>query len=97
MGNTSSSGNLVNAGNCDPKGANVNNDQPDNSNDNLGALVVRNFLLAWIKGLPERRPFRSNFPCRFDPATQHSSDLVDHLLNQTIFLDVHDLQILRKA
>ncbi len=48
MGNTSSSGNLVNAGNCDPKGANVNNDQPDNSNDNLGALVVRNFLLAWI-------------------------------------------------
>ena len=38
----SSDGNLVNVGNCDAKGANVNRNSPDNQNDNLGASLSRN-------------------------------------------------------
>lgn len=37
----SSSGNLVNIGNCDENGANVNRWKPDNQNDNLGASFSR--------------------------------------------------------
>ncbi len=51
MGNTSSDGNLVNVGNFDRDGVNVNNDQPDNSNGNLGVVLSRNFLPASSKGL----------------------------------------------
>ena len=37
-----SEGNLVNVGNADSKGANVNRNKPRNSNDNLGVVSVRN-------------------------------------------------------
>lgn len=36
-----SDGNLVNVGNFDDTGANVNNDRPDNRNDNLGVSFSR--------------------------------------------------------
>jgi hypothetical protein len=38
-----SDGNLVNVGNADTKGANVNNWKPENSNDNLGVVLSRKF------------------------------------------------------
>jgi len=37
----SSDGNLLNFGNADATGANVNRNKPDNSNDNLGAVSSR--------------------------------------------------------
>ena len=37
----SSDGNLVNLGNADPDGVNVDNDNPRNSNDNLGVRLSR--------------------------------------------------------
>jgi hypothetical protein len=38
-----SNGNLVNVGNADTKGVNVNNWNPDNSNDNIGVVLSRKF------------------------------------------------------
>jgi len=40
-GSQSSDGNLVNVGNSDTDGANVNNWKPDNSNDNIGVVLSR--------------------------------------------------------
>ena len=37
----SSDGNLLNFGNADANGANVNRNNPDNSNDNLGVVSSR--------------------------------------------------------
>ena len=37
----SSNGKLVNLGNADRNGVNVNNDNPDNRNDNLGVVSLR--------------------------------------------------------
>lgn len=42
----SSSGNLVNLGNSDSNGINVNNWKPDNSNPNIGIYVSLTVLLS---------------------------------------------------
>ncbi len=58
----SSEGNLVNVGNFDDKGANVNRNKPDNHNDNLGVCFSRSVQL---KGAL-KRPFDMT---AFNPAT----------------------------
>ena len=61
MGKMSADGNLVNAGKCDPKGANLNRWNPDNTNDNLGVFLVRNFFSHGSRSLLKSRLLRSNF------------------------------------
>ncbi|OGH51585.1 MAG: hypothetical protein A3H17_00895 [Candidatus Levybacteria bacterium RIFCSPLOWO2_12_FULL_37_14] len=51
-----SDGNLVNVGNSDTDGANVNNWKPDNSNDNIGVVLSRKFRKL-IKGSLQKRAF----------------------------------------
>lgn len=51
-----SNGNLVNVGNTDAKGANVNNWKPENSNSNIGALFSRQFHQSQ-KALPLQESF----------------------------------------
>jgi len=63
----SSNGNLVNVGNCDSDGVNVNNDKPDNSNSNLGVRFFRSVHGRLLKGAF----------CVFgmlDPTAEHFSD-----------------------
>ncbi len=61
-----SDGNLVNVGNFDDTGANVNNDRPDNRNDNLG--------VSFSRSVPRLRGgvFRT-----FNPSAYHLADLND--------------------
>ncbi len=63
-----SDGNLVNVGNFDDTGANVNRNNPDNRNDNLG--------VSFSRSVPRLRGgvFRV-----LDPATDHVTDLNDLL------------------
>lgn len=61
-----SNGNLVNFGNCDANGANVNNN-PDNSNDNLGVCLSRSLAPLILAG------FCFNV---FNPTAQHAADLL---------------------
>lgn len=63
-----SDGNLVNVGNFDAKGANVNNDRPDNRNDNLGVSFSRS-VPRLCGGV-----FRGS-----NPPADHFSDLDDLL------------------
>lgn len=61
-----SDGNLVNVGNFDSDGANVNNDRPDNRNDNLG--------VSFSRSVPRLRGgvFRV-----LDPTANHATDFDD--------------------
>lgn len=61
-----SDGNLVNVGNLDDKGANVNRNDPDNRNDNLG--------VSFSRSVPRLRGgvFRI-----FNPPANHSADFDD--------------------
>lgn len=54
-------------------------------------------FLYGLKGPSDGRPFWFSFLCRFDPSSQHSSDLVHHLLKKTVLLKVEDLQIFRQS
>ena len=63
-----SDGNLVNVGNFDAKGANVNNDRPDNRNDNLGVSFSRSVPRLYGGVFRE-----------LDPSTNHATDLKDFL------------------
>jgi len=67
-GRRASDGKLVNVGNFDADGANVNRNTPDNSNDLLGVSFSRSLCPALNGGVFLFRLKAS------DPATQHSSD-----------------------
>lgn len=70
-----SDGNLVNVGNFDAKGVNVNRNRPDNSNPNLGVSLSRSLrtedcpMIATILFVLYSA-FRG-----LNPATQHLTDL----------------------
>ena len=69
-----SDGNLVNVGNADADGANVNRWNPDNSNDNLGVAFSRSFGPR-----PNRRGFLVYLFViifMFYPATKHATNFL---------------------
>ena len=88
----SSAGNLVNVGNFDADGANVNNDSPDNSNDNLGVSFARSLC----------PPILSRGICLsavgfFNPATEHPSDFHERGYQIQIAFFINGTDIKTKA
>lgn len=78
-----SDGNLVNVGNFDADGANVNRWNPDNTNDNLGVLLSRSVDNGNANILPSIRGSMFVIYVRKGsyPSTKHASNLIQFFLN----------------
>lgn len=81
----SSDGNLVNFGNFNADGANVNRWKPDNANDNLGALFSRS-LTSRLGG---------RLLYGLDPAAKHSANFLEQPFEKEVFLLIDRLYIKR--
>lgn len=83
-----SNGNRVYVGNFDSNGFNVNNYSPDNSNDNLRVVLLRQFSLENqmlpALGAFDFLSFFRRFFGKFYPAAQHPADFIYIRLKQKI-------------
>lgn len=78
-----SDGNLVNVGNFDADGANMNRWNPDNTNDGLGVLLSRSVDNGNANILPSIRGSMFVIYVRKGsyPSTKHASNLIQFFLN----------------
>ena len=84
-----SDGNLVNVGNFDTDGANVNRWNPDNTNSDIGVLLSRSVDKGNTNILPLMHGSMFVVRKRSYPSTEHPANLIQFFLKLDVVLLLH--------